>query len=131
MSCPKCGKDYTGVPVISRADNKTNICLRCGFVEGLEAAGHTGEKMEALVKAFDDSAEIIMEYLNGKYDGGILQRKRAYAIMPIGKSDESPYDKNENPGDGGLQGFLFRFWQGGLCPRLVAFTFYLCPAICR
>ena len=38
--------------------------------------------MEALVKAFDDSAEIIMEYLNGKYDGGILQRKRAYAIIP-------------------------------------------------
>ena len=47
MKCPKCGKDYTGIPAMSRVDNKTKICPRCGFVEGLEAAGHTVEEMEA------------------------------------------------------------------------------------
>lgn len=41
MQCPKCGKDYTGIPAMSRIDNKTNVCPRRGLVEGLEAAGYT------------------------------------------------------------------------------------------
>lgn len=34
--CPKCHKQYTGYPAISRRDNKTEICPRCGQMEALE-----------------------------------------------------------------------------------------------
>ena len=33
--CPKCHKDYTGHPAISRRDNKTEICSDCGTLEAL------------------------------------------------------------------------------------------------
>ena len=36
--CPKCGKDYVGVSALSRDDNCTLICPRCGTNESLDAA---------------------------------------------------------------------------------------------
>ena len=36
FKCPKCGKQSTGYPALSRRDNKTNICSPCGIVEALE-----------------------------------------------------------------------------------------------
>lgn len=33
--CPKCGKEYIGYPALSREDNKTEICPRCGLSEAL------------------------------------------------------------------------------------------------
>ena len=33
MRCPKCKKEYTDYPAISRADNKTKICSTCGTAE--------------------------------------------------------------------------------------------------
>ena len=56
MKYPKCGKDYEGIPAMSRVDNKTNICPKCGFIEALEAAGYSKEEMRGQLKAFDDSA---------------------------------------------------------------------------
>lgn len=35
--CPICGKEYTEHPAISRKDDKTEICPRCGIHEGLES----------------------------------------------------------------------------------------------
>lgn len=35
-TCPKCGKAYTGYPALSRIDNKTEICTKCGQNEALE-----------------------------------------------------------------------------------------------
>ena len=35
--CPKCHKQYSGYPAISREDNKTKICSECGQMEALEA----------------------------------------------------------------------------------------------
>ena len=35
--CPQCNKEYTGVPALSRVDNKTLICPNCGTLEALEA----------------------------------------------------------------------------------------------
>lgn len=35
--CPKCHKQYSGYPAISRVDNKTEICSKCGQIEALEA----------------------------------------------------------------------------------------------
>jgi len=37
--CPKCGKTYAGFPAISRVDNKTEICSRCGQMEALQQFG--------------------------------------------------------------------------------------------
>lgn len=34
--CPKCGKEYIGYPALSRKDNKTNICPKCGVAEALD-----------------------------------------------------------------------------------------------
>ena len=33
--CPMCHKEYSGYPAVSRYDNKTKICDRCGLVEAL------------------------------------------------------------------------------------------------
>ena len=37
--CPKCGKEYIGIPALSRVDNKTYICPDCGTREALESIG--------------------------------------------------------------------------------------------
>ena len=33
--CPKCDKKYYGYPALSREDNKTEICPKCGAKEAL------------------------------------------------------------------------------------------------
>lgn len=33
--CPNCGQSYTDYPALSRKDNKTEICNRCGMEEAL------------------------------------------------------------------------------------------------
>ncbi len=33
--CPKCGKYYVGYPALSREDNKTEICPKCGVGEAV------------------------------------------------------------------------------------------------
>lgn len=38
-TCPKCGKEYTGRPALSREDNETEICPECGIMEALSAMG--------------------------------------------------------------------------------------------
>ena len=37
--CPKCGKEYKGVPALSREDNETLICPECGTRESLHSVG--------------------------------------------------------------------------------------------
>lgn len=37
-TCPKCGREYTAPPALSRDDNKTEICPMCGLKEALDAA---------------------------------------------------------------------------------------------
>jgi hypothetical protein len=39
MICPKCKKEFTGYPALSRIDNKTEICSECGIKEALESFG--------------------------------------------------------------------------------------------
>ena len=34
--CPKCHKQYLGYPAISRDDNKTEICPKCGQIEAIK-----------------------------------------------------------------------------------------------
>lgn len=35
--CPECGKEYSSRPALSRKDNKTMICPKCGMMEALDA----------------------------------------------------------------------------------------------
>ena len=35
--CPKCGKEYIGYPALSREDNKTKICPKCGVKEAISS----------------------------------------------------------------------------------------------
>ena len=35
-TCPKCGKEYTNYPAISRIDNVTPICPECGMREAMD-----------------------------------------------------------------------------------------------
>lgn len=34
--CPACKEEFTGHPAISRLDNKTEICSKCGTMEALK-----------------------------------------------------------------------------------------------
>lgn len=34
--CPRCNKEYTDYPSLSRRDNETEICPICGITEALE-----------------------------------------------------------------------------------------------
>jgi hypothetical protein len=47
-NCPRCKKDYTEYPALSRLDNKTNICSKCGTEEALYNFTHQGEKLPPL-----------------------------------------------------------------------------------
>ena len=47
--CPLCGKPYSGVPALSRTDNKTLICPDCGIREALESMGISKEEQEKII----------------------------------------------------------------------------------
>jgi len=43
-NCPRCKKDYTEYPALSRVDNKTNICSKCGTAEAMWDFANDGQK---------------------------------------------------------------------------------------
>ena len=49
-SCPACGRAYQEHPALSRRDNHTEICPKCGMREALEDFGMPAEKADALLK---------------------------------------------------------------------------------
>ena len=49
--CPRCGKEYTGRPAISRADNQTPLCPDCGTREALESIGIDTAEQDKILKA--------------------------------------------------------------------------------
>lgn len=50
-TCPRCGREYTGHPAISRADNETLICSDCGTKEALETLGISPYEQEQIIEA--------------------------------------------------------------------------------
>lgn len=46
---PKCGKEYIGIPALSRVDNKTYICPDCGKREALESIGVDEKEQEEIL----------------------------------------------------------------------------------
>jgi len=55
--CPKCGREYTAPPALSRADNKTSICPLCGLREALDAAPLTDEQKAAIIAEAEKRGE--------------------------------------------------------------------------
>ncbi len=49
--CPRCGKEYTGRPALSRADNQTPLCPDCGTREALESIGIDTAEQDKILKA--------------------------------------------------------------------------------
>jgi hypothetical protein len=47
--CPICGRPYSGVPALSRTDNKTKICPDCGTRQALESIGVDKEEQEKIL----------------------------------------------------------------------------------
>lgn len=47
--CPRCGKEYTGRPALSRADNQTPLCSDCGTREALESIGVDSTEQEKIL----------------------------------------------------------------------------------
>lgn len=54
--CPKCGKEYTERPAISRIDN-SEICSECGVLEALNAVGYSEKEKEEGMKLVRESLE--------------------------------------------------------------------------
>ena len=53
--CPRCGKEYTGRPALSRADNQTPLCPDCGTREALESIGVDTAEQDKILKAIHGS----------------------------------------------------------------------------
>lgn len=52
--CPKCGREYSEHPAISRLDNETEICPDCGTMEALQAAGIPEESQKEILAAIEE-----------------------------------------------------------------------------
>ena len=49
--CPDCGKAYIGYPALSRLDNRTLICPKCGIRQALETVGvHERDEQDHIIK---------------------------------------------------------------------------------
>ena len=48
--CPKCGKEYTGKPALSRLDNATLICPDCGIIEALSSIGISEDEQKKILE---------------------------------------------------------------------------------
>ena len=61
--CPICGNDYADPPAISRKDNRTEICPKCGMSEAFEAIGTAMHQKTEIYTAYSQEADItfIME----------------------------------------------------------------------
>lgn len=59
--CPKCGKEYSEPPALSRADNQTKICPLCGTKEALDAIGLTegSSVREAILESIHRKQEVL------------------------------------------------------------------------
>ena len=55
--CPLCGRAYDEPPALSRMDNQTDICPRCGMMEALAAISQTSQATPSHSKRRTKSAK--------------------------------------------------------------------------
>lgn len=48
--CPRCGVTYTDYPALSRLDNKTDICTKCGTDEAMFNWQHPGQALPPITE---------------------------------------------------------------------------------
>lgn len=48
-TCPKCKKEYTEYPAISRIDGKTELCPSCGNREAMEIVGMPDDEIDKVM----------------------------------------------------------------------------------
>jgi len=62
--CPCCGSEYSGYPALSRRDNTTEICPRCGMIEAVNCMLANKIEDVKVYTAYSQEADItfIMEY---------------------------------------------------------------------
>ena len=56
-TCLRCGKIYSGVPALSRADSKTLLCSDCGTREELESIGVKADEQEQILETIHRSMQ--------------------------------------------------------------------------
>ena len=69
--CPICKKEITTWPALSRRDNKTDICSKCGLLEGLDDFLGKGSDRQS-INAFTNeelAEEIMKEWKQPKQEG--------------------------------------------------------------
>ena len=54
MICPRCKKEFTDPPALSRTPGLGSICPRCGQVEALEAIGLAKDEIERMVDEIEE-----------------------------------------------------------------------------
>lgn len=65
MICPKCKKEFSEQPALSRADNSLKICTECATTEALENAGLPPHEQKAILNAIMS----LIEKFTPKKDG--------------------------------------------------------------
>ena len=56
MICPRCNKEFTDPPALSRT-GLGSICPRCGQVEAFEAFGMRADEIERMVDEIEEKVE--------------------------------------------------------------------------
>jgi len=56
--CPKCGRQYTGRPALSRDDNETLICPDCGVREALASIGVSEDEQLKILAVIHKETDI-------------------------------------------------------------------------
>lgn len=54
-TCPKCKREYTEHPALSRDDNKTEICPACGTLEALDAAIKDEDELRKAIERVNEA----------------------------------------------------------------------------
>ena len=80
MICPYCGREFASPPALSRSDNETLICPRCG----------TREALEALAAHSSFSSDHIEGILTAIYGTSVENTKPTIKYNEPGKIEEKP-----------------------------------------
>ena len=59
FNCPKCGRQVSEYPALSRRDNETYICSRCGEIEAFEDYANAYKDNEGIQKFCSALIELI------------------------------------------------------------------------
>lgn len=61
MRCPKCGKYFDRLLALSREDNETKICDKCGMQEAMEDYGKYLKKMKPRQTPYERTLGKVLE----------------------------------------------------------------------